>query len=91
MLVALRHLLVCAHVVAAANGHAVDAVVPSPPNVIVDLPTVMPGRLLRAHVELWWLRRLRRGSASEVASLALRDEPAANAETVRLVLVGGPW
>jgi WD40 repeat protein len=91
MLVAPRHLLTCAHVVAASQGHAADADEPPSRPALVDLPALAPGRLLRARVDVWWPRQPRPGGVYDIAGLTLIDDPPAGAESVPLVVVEGAW
>ena len=91
MLVAPGQLLTCAHVVAAALGRAADTEPAPTEAVLLDLPAVAPGRLLRARIEVWLPRRARPGGVYDIAGLSLEGPMPEAALAVPLTLTEGSW
>ncbi len=91
MLVAPGQLVTCAHVVAAALGCAADTEPAPTEAVLIDLPAVAPGRLLRARIAVWLPRRARPGGAYDIAGLTLEGPTPAAALAVPLRLAEGSW
>ncbi len=84
-LVAERHALTCAHVVAGALGLADDAPEKPQAPVYLDVPRVAPGQLLTARVVLW--RPPRTDGGDDIAGLELDGDPPHGAQAAPLAQV----
>ncbi len=88
-LVGERHILTCAHVVAAALGLPDEAPEKPQAAVSLDLPRVAPRRLLTARIMLW--RPPRTDGGDDIAGLELESDPPHGARAAPLAQVDDLW
>ena len=88
-LVAERHILTCAHVVAGALGLADDTPEKPQQQVALDVPRVAPRQLLSARVVLW--RPPLPDGGDDLAGLELIDDPPSGAQPAPLAQVEDLW
>jgi hypothetical protein len=89
-LVGEKHILTCAHVVAAALGIAQDHVDQPEDSVQLDFPLLAPGKKLTAQVVVWQPPRPS-GHGGDIAGLELDALPPPEASPARLVAAENLW